>query len=285
MFSVQVPEGAGPGSTIQVQSPFGNTLQVQVPANVQPGQVFQVQDPQASPAPATVGAPSQQTMGNSAISRDIFCGAKKILVKQEWAAIECCAIEARQRYRISVPGAGNVEGPVFLYITEESNCVERVCCSTNRSLKLKVHEGPSKDQPVVMEMIKPFSLQGCCFLRPSFSVTEQGGLLGEVLDPCRICTMDQQVVDNSKNLFFTTEGTLCQMGIFCPLCSGVNFAVNKNGQKVASIEKMALDCAECFTKTNRFMIDFDTLNEPIEKKMLLASAMLLDLQYFEQKKS
>ncbi|KAF4698359.1 hypothetical protein FOZ62_009971, partial [Perkinsus olseni] len=48
---VQVPEGANPGSTIQVVNPTtGQPFQVQVPAGVYPGQTFQVQ--MASPAVA-----------------------------------------------------------------------------------------------------------------------------------------------------------------------------------------------------------------------------------------
>ncbi|KAF4659909.1 hypothetical protein FOL47_007383 [Perkinsus chesapeaki] len=43
---VQVPDGANPGSTIQVVNPStGQPFQVQVPAGVYPGQTFQVQMP------------------------------------------------------------------------------------------------------------------------------------------------------------------------------------------------------------------------------------------------
>jgi len=284
MFSVAVPEGATEGSTIQVQSPYGNTLQVQVPAGVQPGQVFQVQDPNGA---NTVGAPAQMMMGSA--GGDIFQGASKVLVKQEMAAVELCGIEAKQRYRISVPDSSNKEGPVFLYITEESDCFERICCSTNRSLKLKVHAGNNKESPVVMEMAKPFSCTGCPIMRPSFTVSGPGGpgdVVGEIEDPCRCCTLDQQVFGGTgkSNLMFTTAGSACQGGMFCPLCCGVNFAVTKGGQPVAEIEKMSMDAEECCLKTNRFMINFNSITDPKEKQMLLASAMLLDLEYFEQKK-
>merc|ERR1719491_2317627 len=108
----------------------------------------------------TIGAPQQAMMGNPG---DIFNGASKLYIKQEMAAIELCGIEAKQRYRISQATPENKEGNVFLFITEESQCLERICCSTNRSLKLLVHQGSTKDGPVVQIMEKPFSLQGCCF--------------------------------------------------------------------------------------------------------------------------
>jgi len=45
LMRVQVPEGAGPGTTLQVQSPSGQQIQVAVPPGVSAGQVFQVQVP------------------------------------------------------------------------------------------------------------------------------------------------------------------------------------------------------------------------------------------------
>lgn len=231
-------------------------------------------------------APGQVVMGSAS---DPFKGASEVIVKQEWAAIEFCSLEAKQRYRISQPvGPEKAEGEPFLYITEESGCLERICCSTNRSLTLKLHDGPTKEAPVIQRMHKPFSLQGCCFCRPSFTVTGAGGegdLVGTVEDPCRCCTMDQQVYGKDKNLLFTTAGSICQFGMCCPCCAPIHFDVKQGGSDVASIEKMTLSCAEMCTKTNRFLVNFDKITDPEAKRMLLASAMLLDLGYFEQNKN
>jgi hypothetical protein len=216
---------------------------------------------------------------------DIFRNQQSVLVKQEWAALECCDCEAKNRYRISVPRDGRYEGDVFLYVDEESGCLERICCSVNRSLELRVHSGTSKDDPVVQRMKKPFHLQGCCFCRPKFEVFGSASqLLGRVEDPCRICKMDQQVYDAQDNLLFTTYGSICQCGLYCPMCCDVSFDILKDGQEVGKITKMALTCSEACLKTNRFKIDFGTL-QPMEKRMAFASAMLLDLEYFEKDKN
>jgi len=133
---------------------------------------------------ATVGAPQQQMMMGA--GGDIFNNASKVMVKQEFALLECFGCEAKNRYRVSIPN-GEEEGQnIFLYINEESGCLERICCSTNRSLTLEVHQGATKDGPVVQAMHKPFHLQGCCFCRPNFTVFEgpQGGKeIGKVEDP------------------------------------------------------------------------------------------------------
>jgi hypothetical protein len=281
MFNVQVPQGSGPGSVIQAKSPAGNMVQVTIPAGVQAGATIQVIDPSA-PSANVVGAPTQMTM--AAPGGDIFRGVSDIFIKQEMAAVELCGVEAKQRYRISVPD-GNREGSVFLFISEESECMERVCCGPSRALKLKLHAGPNKEAPVVMEMAKPFSCQVGCCLRPSFQVVANGQTIGHIEDPCRWCVMDQQVYEGtSENMLFRTEGHLCQAGMLCPCCNSVNFNVSKGNQQVALIEKMSLDMEELCLNTNRFMVHFDKIVDNTEKKLLLASAMLLDLQYFEKKK-
>jgi len=238
--------------------------------------------------PQVLGSPAQMMMGVD--QGDIFQSAKKLFIKQEFAAIEMCSVEAKQRYRVSQATADNTEGNVFLYIGEESNCLERVCCSVNRSLTLQVHEGQTKEGNILMSMKKPFSLQNCCCLRPRFDVFAGTGdreedKIGTVEDPCRFCWMDQQINDPSGNLLFTTAGCPCQAGMFCPCCAGIEFEVKKNESVVGKVEKLPMDCAELCLKTNRFVVDFGQLTGEKERKLLLASAMLLDLAYFEQNKN
>lgn len=279
MFTVRVPAGAGPGTLIQVQTPYGNLIQVNVPDGVSSGSTFQVMDPVAG---NLIGAPGQHMMAPTACG-DLFNGASSLYIKQEFEMVELCGIEAKQRYRVSVPN-GTAEGHVFLYITEESDCTERICCGPNRSLKLKVHQGDNKAGPVALELHKPLSCQGCCCLRPNFDVVEHGQKLGHIDDPCTLCMMDQKISDASGKMLFQTEGMRCQLGFLCPCCVGIYFNAKKDGQSVARIEKMPLDCEDCSFGTNRFLVNFDQTNDPIERKMLLASAMLIDLAYFEKTK-
>lgn len=226
-------------------------------------------------------APAQQVMGD-----DIFKGSQEIMVKQEWAALECLSCEAKNRYRVSQPN-GDQEGSAFLYISEESGCLERICCSVNRSLTLNVHQGASKEGDVVMKMKKPFHLQGCiCCCRPSFDLVDGAEKnIGKVEDPWRCCVMDQKIFGAGGQQVFTTSGSIWQLGMCCPCCAPVNFGVMKDGKQVASVEKMTLSCGELCLKTNRFKINFDQVTDPEEKKLVLGSAMLLDLEYFEQKKN
>ena len=56
-FKVQVPAGAGPGTTLQVTAPGGATVHVTVPNNKPPGQFFDVLRPSAQQLQATVVVP------------------------------------------------------------------------------------------------------------------------------------------------------------------------------------------------------------------------------------
>jgi len=232
-----------------------------------------------------IGAPVQQAFADP--KADIFNDAKVLFIKQEMAAIELCGIEAKQRYRISEAqkdGDRYKEGNVFLYMTEEYACLQRICCGPHRRLKLKVHNGPNKEAQVIQTMEKPFALNGCCFLRPSFEVMAGANKIGRVEDPCRCCTMDQQIFDSNDELRFTTAGSICQLGMFCPCCDSVRFPMARQGLKFGQVEKMPMDCSELLLGTNRFIVDMENIKDPSDRRLALASAMLLDLTYFEAKK-
>lgn len=219
-------------------------------------------------------APTQQNMGG-----EIFSGTNEVLIKQEFKAIEVLGFEAKNHYSVSA-------GQNSLYITEKSDDCERCFCGPNRSLTLMLHGGDKKDDPVIMSMHKPFTCFGCCIMRPSFEVYGPGGktdLIGRIEDPCRCCVMDQQVMSATGDLLFTTNGSMLQLGICCVCCGDVRFDVEKQGQAVAEIRKPALTGGEVMGKTNRFSLHFDQITDPTERKLMFASAMLLDLTYFEQK--
>merc|ERR1740121_329939 len=97
--------------------------------------------------------------------------------------------------------------------------------------------------------------------------------------------MDQQIKDAQGKPVFTTTGSIWQLGMCCPCCASVRFDVMRGTTREAGIERMALSCAEMCLKTNRFKLDFDKVTDPAERKLVLGSAMLLDLEYFEQNKN
>lgn len=190
---------------------------------------------------------------------------------------ELCGIEAKNKY---------MAADSRLYISERSDCCQRIIASTNRELTLFAHAGPSEESPVVMRMYKPYHLQGCCFCRPKMMVDmPDGSPIGRVEDPCACCVIDQKILDARENLRFTVNGSICQCGACCPMCADFNFTVHDNvGMQVGGIVKPALTCSECCLKTNRFALSYPQQATMDDKRLLTAAAMLLDLQYFEVNK-
>jgi len=199
-------------------------------------------------------------------------------LKQQWKAKELCGCEAKNRYMAK---------DEKFYIDERSDCCQRLFASTNRELTLFGHAGNSGEAPVALRMYKPYHLQGCCFCRPSLQVDmADGAKIGTIEDPWKCCTMDQQILDKNGGMKFTVAGSICQCGMCCACCADVKFDVSdKSGNVVGAITKPALTLGEACVKTNRFVVDFPKQCTMEDKHLLVGSAMLLDLQYFEKNKN
>mmetsp|Transcript_222 Transcript_222/g.483 ORF Transcript_222/g.483 Transcript_222/m.483 type:complete len:361 (+) Transcript_222:56-1138(+) len=205
----------------------------------------------------------------------------RLLLTQVMKFIELCGFEARNAY---VSGDGN------FYIDERSDCPQRCCASVNRELTLFGHAGPSEEAPVVLRMFKPYHLQGCCFCRPEMHIDvpmgDQMVNVGKIEDPCKCCVVNQLVLGSNEQRRYEVTGPVCQCGACCPCCADFNFDINdQSGATVGTITKKKLSLKECCTKTNRFEVDFPKQCTMDDKRLLVGSAMLLDLQYFEQNKN
>ena len=173
-----------------------------------------------------------------------------------------------------------------MYIREESECCERICCGPNRSLTLHVHEGHDQTGNTIGKIHKTFGCSSCCCLRPSFVVTD--GLdnrIGEIEDPCRCCVLDQQVKNVNGDTEFTASGACCQLGFCCPCIWDPRFAIlDMNQTEVGAITKRFGGCGECMSGANNFDLLFPAGADETQKMLLLAVTMGLDLAYFERQK-
>merc|ERR1711920_365732 len=213
------------------------------------------------------------------VNQDLW--GPRLLLTQVIKVIEMCGIEAKNKY---VSDDGN------FYVDERSDCPQRICASVNRELTLFGHAGPSGEAPVVLRMYKPYHLQGCCCCRPELHIDMpmEGKMVpvGRVEDPCRCCVVNQLIYDSNDALRYEVTGPICQCGAFCGCCADFHFDVNdEDGATVGAITKKALSFKECCMRTNRFEVDFPQQCTMEEKRLLVGSAMLLDLQYFEQNKN
>eukprot|EP01065_Artemidia_motanka_P016807 TRINITY_DN2040_c0_g1_i1.p1 TRINITY_DN2040_c0_g1~~TRINITY_DN2040_c0_g1_i1.p1 ORF type:complete len:323 (+),score=87.58 TRINITY_DN2040_c0_g1_i1:78-971(+) len=273
----------GPPGTVVKCPQCGQSLQIPACAAV-----TKMEDRSAGPVPTGAG------FGRG----DVFGDRPQVLIQQTFEPLELCGCEVRNKYRVGIPGPDDriVPGSEFMFMQEESECCERICCSVNRELTLNLRQGPlpsglqlQRQQPLVMAMHKPFHCQGCCCLRPTFdSITDAFGQpVGTVEDPCICCKIDQKLFAAGSTTPTLNAGpvTCCQLGLCCPCCDPVDFPISKQGAHVATVTRPQMDCCECAGMFNRLKVDFGTVADPKERMLIFASAMLLDLEYFEQNKN
>ncbi len=296
VMQVQLPPDVKPGQLITVQSPQGVLVQVQTPPNAVPGQIIQVAVPSYT-VPVAMATPAQQTLAPQQLQMqrtqgDAFNCAEAVVIKQEFNLVEVCGIEGKNYYRVhqsmADPSYRKTDGQQLLFVREESECLERICCGPQRTLTLFAHAGYDKNAPTYIQMHKPFHLQGlqpCC--RPELHVNDgHGRPIGKIEDPCACCVMDQKIKDAAGQFRYGIAGTICQIGLCCPCCGDVNFHVtNGQGERVGEIKKMFDGCEELCLGTNKFKVIFPHNVTVEDRSLIFASAMLIDLQYFEVQKN
>lgn len=220
---------------------------------------------------------------------DRFAGEAAI-IEQSFFVGDLFGCEAKNVYKV-YPGAKqgvHFTGAQSMYIREESGCVERLLCSVNRALTLHVHNGTDRSGPTMLQFHKPFHIQGCCCCRPSMAITDGAGQkLGRVDDPCLFnCMMEQNVYDHNDQHKYRVEGCCIQPGLCCPCCCDVTFDVKDvTGGPPGKITKIFNGCAEICCGMNRFKLIYPDAATDADKSLLLGSAMLIDLEYFEQNKN
>lgn len=166
--------------------------------------------------------------------------------------------EAKNRYTCHTWSPGQeLEGPQVMFIREESDGCERVCCKQQRHLALYVHEGHNQTGNVIMQIHKSFGLAQLCCCRPEVMIFDGlGKKIGNVEDPWHCCTMDQRIFGPDGEQVYGAAGSVCQQGIFCPCLGAVDFQLTDvNGQpNDGSIQKIFGGCAEMMAKVNKFRI-------------------------------
>ena len=302
MVQVQVPADAFVGQLLSTQLQNGQLVQFTVQDGMVPGTTVQV--PYQAPVPVVVPTVIAQPLNFGVpppalqmARNDAFQGAEAVIIKQEFALMEAIGCEAKNRYRVhrsfADPKARSSNGQQVLYVREDSQCLERLCCGPNRTLTLLAHTGFDRNSPVWLQMHKPFHLQGCCFMRPKLLISDgMGTALGHIQDPFTVekmclCQMDSHVYNSMDQKVFEIGGTFCQPAICFPCCGDVLFEVKdpKTRSTVGEIRKMFDGCGEICLHTNKFKLLFPQNITPENRSLLFGAAMLIDLEYFEVQKN
>mgnify|MGYP003335626999 CR=1 FL=1 len=253
---MQCPPEAKAGSVVQ-SNINGQMLSITVPPGVEPGTMFQVQVPIMPQAPGPVINPMNAP--ESAFDGSVLAQMGGMHINQVVDVAEMVTgCERKNRYTCHSwsPGTPD-EGPQVMFINEDGDGCERVCCKQQRHCKLLVHEGHDKSGNVIMQIHKSFGLTGLCCCRPEVMIFDGlGKKIGNVEDPFKCCTMDQRVFGPDGQQVYGAAGTVCQQGVFCPCCASVEFQLtDSNGHPTdGMVEKIFGGCAEVMAKVNKFRI-------------------------------
>lgn len=242
-------------------------------------------------APAAPGQVLMEGSHQAAPEQDIF--GSQIKIKQKFNAMQALealtGLEAKNSYEVT----GSPAGP--MYISENSGCLERLCCGPNRSAQFNLHVGSTKDDPVVMKFKKDFHCQQCdCpgVCRPKLAVLDVNDQqIGRVEDPCACFALNQQIFEttngNEEQIFYAS-GACCQAGIFCPCCFPVKFPYHgkgkMEGKEDGMVIKKPMGLMELCCDTQSFDVVFPEGTTVNQKGILVGSAMLIDFRYFEKQK-
>lgn len=219
---------------------------------------------------------------------------EKANLLQEITALIGAEIEMANKYNI-LDMAGN---QVF-YAVEETDCCRRQlqtgCCHDCAPYDVRVlYTPPGQLRQNFVRMTRPCQFTCCCLNRPVADVVDssQGRdvKIGSFRDPCTCCCLKFQVRDEQDNDVLEVDGgcLLTQPGMLCPLpcgpCSKVKFDVKdaSSGNVVAKIEKQVPSCLTwCFAPDiDNYQLDFDQVQHPQWKAILLAFTIFMDFRYF-----
>lgn len=228
----------------------------------------------------------QETNGGYATLTGLgpLVSANKLYIKQRIRACEILSLltgcEVEKKFNIH-----GAEGEVLYAAKEASHCCCRFLCGNVRALEINVADQTGKN---VIRMSRPINCTGLCcgacypYCTQSLNVAINGESVGTIRERATWCYPVYHVFDSVGSALLKIRGPLCHFGC---CAEDVPFTVTStdNGEHVATVtKKWGGFCREAVLDADNFVIDFLRNMSVDEKALILASAFLIDLMYFEQ---
>ncbi|KYN99609.1 putative phospholipid scramblase [Plasmodium gaboni] len=133
-----------------------------------------------------------------------------------------------------------------------------------------------------------------CFNRPTirmydFSNNNNKELIGTIKAPYKCCSYNFNLFDSSNNKIMYMDDTCCQMSILFPCPWGPfkysNFFLRdaNSKEKIAHLRKEVPFLKFVKRDIDNYTLDFEQVQNPEWKMMLLAFALFLDYMYYDRK--
>jgi len=282
----QVPQQPGYAAAPQVDAygqPIAQAQPQYAQAPVQQAPVQQAPAPiiiniQQNWAPAPVGVPSSVPQG-----LEYLYFVDRLYIKQQVELFEVFTeFETSNRYQIL-----NSEGRQCYFAGEQSGCIAKQCCGSNRDFEMSIADNQGKE---VARFSRPFKLPNrCCVAYPpcmlqEMDVTTNGFVVGKI----------RQVADWSRPVFSIQNAqdqeVLRLVGpVFpCGICSDVEFdVITSEGVVVGKVSKkwggdLENMAREMFTDADNFGVTFPIDLDATVKLSLMGCVFLIDFMFFEK---
>eukprot|EP00392_Amoebophrya_sp_AT5.2_P016652 g16930.t1 len=217
-------------------------------------------------------APMQMGMAATpGVTNDPFGGkfrVQQLLTKREIFEA-CCGCECGNRYLVRP----EQPGMTTLAVDEDSTFLQKLCCGAQRGLTFNVHYG-DQQAPTILQMHKPFGFGG-------------HRNIGYVQDHCACCGVHEEIFNSRDQHLYTVTGSCVQCGACCP-CGDARYDVveAKSGRNVGAVVKTSRGCGQCLQEAFADVQGFDVTAPgnagADEKALLMATALMIDLQYYER---
>ncbi|XP_077512427.1 phospholipid scramblase 1-like [Amblyomma americanum] len=172
----------------------------------------------------------------------------------------------------------------FIYnIIEDSTFLSRYCCGPRRCFEMDVLD--YRNVPV-MHFVRPLRCVhcfGCCCLQEMEVQAPPGTPVAYVLQECSVCYPVFRICNRNKQRVLSIIGPICTHSLPCKLdidfqvLSTNNIVIGKITKQFSGVVK------EFFTNADVFGVTFPLDMDVHLKAALIASTMLVDYTFFEEK--
>ncbi|XP_059095682.1 phospholipid scramblase 1-like [Tigriopus californicus] len=207
--------------------------------------------------------------------------AQKLMIRQRVRCKDICSAcsgcEVEKKYTVH-----GDNGEIILWASETSSCGMRFCFGSGRSLNIRISDSTAKE---VIRIDRPLNCAGCCCswcyprCTQELNVAMEGLQIGTIRERATWIYPVYHLFDTMGQQILKVRGPCCTAGCF----SDVQFSVmNTDGVELATIVKKWMGCAqETLMDADNFMIEFKTDVDVRDKAMVMSTAFLIDLMYFD----
>ena len=242
--------------------------------------------------PQAVVMAQPMAVGQPVAMQDPVMMMNGVYIQQVFEAAELCGCEMPNRYKVfqlGPDGKSAVGEPVYYLQERQKGCgsfIYKQCLGPCRALTVDVHRGSVAHSQAKTHEIKKTCGNSTCMCCHSKSTLIGGGFTQPIEDkaPLLCCTPFICTGNKVSVAGFDIIGGCIGCGA-CPFC---NYSMKVQGQTDGAVSgmlgKIGGGCAELCTGTNRYAIQFPQQAGPQQRMALIAAAIHMDLNYFEQKK-